>query len=91
MRVPAVMAAAESALVQRGYSVVSRRGTEDSGRVEAVPPGARHSVWPGASERVLVSARVTPRGTQVKVTVEPLGDEAIARAILDDMLYRLGI
>ena len=91
VRVPAVLAAAEAALVQRGYSVVSRRGTEDSGRIEALPPGAGRSGRPGVWEKVWVSARVTSRGTQVKVKFEPWGDEAISRAILDDLLYRLGI
>ncbi len=91
VRVPAVLAAAESALVQRGYSVVSRRGTEDSGRIEALPPGVGRAGKPGVWEKVWIAARVTSRGTQVKVTAEPWGDEAISRAILDDLLYRLGI
>jgi hypothetical protein len=41
-------------------------------------------------ERVIVMSRLSDLGTRVQIRIDPLGDEARARAILDDMLVRLG-
>lgn len=91
--VPVVVTAAEQALNGRGYTISSRRMTEDSGRVVAVAPGSRlgHDSRIGLSERVVISATLTAMGTRVRVTAQPLGNEAISRAILDDILLRLGL
>jgi len=93
IRVPVVVTAAEQALGERGYTISSRRMTEDSGRVVAVAAGSSlgHGFRDGLSERVVVTAQLTARGTRVKVSAQPLGNEAISRAILDDILLRLGL
>lgn len=85
VRVQAVIAAAESAMRDRGYTIGARRASEDSGFVEAKLPR------PGLFERTQVSSKVTAGGTRVSVKVEPWGDEAASRAILDDVLKRLGL
>ena len=82
--VHAVVAAAETSLRSRGYAITSTEATSDRGRVVGEQPNA------GAFEQVVVSARLSKIGTRVQVTQEPLGGEAISRAILDDMLARLG-
>ena len=93
MRVPLVVTAAEQALGQRGYTISSRRMTEDSGQVIAVAAGSSlgHDFRDGLSERIVFSAKLTASGTRVKVSAQPLGNEAISRAILDDILLRLGL
>lgn len=85
VRVQAAVAAAESALRDRGYTIGARRASEDSGFVEAKLPR------PGLFERTKVEARVTGGGTRLTVKVEPWGDEPASRAILDDVLKRLGL
>lgn len=85
VRVPAAIAAAESALRDRGYTIGARRATEDSGFVEAKLPRA------GWLEKTKIQAGVSGGGTRVSVKVEPWGDEAQSRAILDDVLKRLGM
>jgi hypothetical protein len=85
VRVEAVLAAAESALISRGYSIRERAGTADEGRVVAEGPTQR-----GVSA-VRVSAYVTGVGTRVAVFVGPLGDEDASRAILDAVLARMGV
>jgi hypothetical protein len=82
--VPAVTAAAETALRNRGYAVASSESTRDRGRLEAKMPN------PWVLERVIVMSRLSDLGTRVQIRIDPLGDEARARAILDDMLVRLG-
>ena len=93
LRVPTVVTAAEFALAGRGYTVSTRRMTEDAGRVVAHAQGATIGFGPrdAVSEKVVVSATLTASGTRVKVTAEPMGNEAFSRAILDDMLRRLGL
>ena len=93
IRVPVVVTAAEQALGERGYTIASRRMTEDSGQVVAVSAGSSlgHDLRDGLSERVIISAKLTAMGTRVKVSARPLGNEAISRAILDDILLRLGL
>jgi hypothetical protein len=93
LRVPAVVTAAEFALADRGYTVSSRWMTEDAGRVIAHAQGSAIGFGPRDAmlEKVVVSAALTASGTRVKVTAEPMGNEAFSRAILDDMLRRLGL
>lgn len=83
-RVGSVVAASDAALRARGYAVISRNATEDSGSVVGRAPGS----W--SWERIVVRARVVPGSTRVTVTVEPIGDKSTAEAILDDVLRRLG-
>ena len=84
VRPPAVVGAAQDALAARGYSIADSEATGESGRVWAVPPDA------GWLEGALVTADLSKRGTRVKVRLEPLGDEAKSRAVLDAVLVRLG-
>jgi hypothetical protein len=85
VRVPAVAAAAEDALRDRGYAVTSSRVTEDSAHLSAAPPDA------DLFESVDVSARQTAGGTRVSVVCEPLGNRNRSSAILDAILARLGM
>jgi len=82
--VPAVIASADAALRGRGYSVTRLDVTKDEGSVVAKAPD------PGVLEKVVVQARLSRLGTRVSLRMDPLGGEAQARAILDDMLVRLG-
>ena len=84
-RVPAVVAAGEAALRHRGYAITASSATDESGTVEAKSPAARNL---GNAE---VWAEVIPDGTRVGVKVGLLGDEDASRAILDDVLRRLGL
>jgi hypothetical protein len=45
----------------------------------------------GWLDQVVIWSFVTNRGTKIKIRVEPLGSERKSRAILDDMLARLGV
>lgn len=85
VRVQAAIAAAESALRDRGYTIGTRRATEDTGFVEAKAPRA------GWLEKTTVAAKISGGGTRVTVNVEPWGDQSLSRAILDDVLKRLGM
>jgi hypothetical protein len=85
VRVPAVVAAADGALRDRGYGVMSSHATEDSGRVVGEARGG------GPLQSVVVLSRVVPDGTRVEVLLKPWGDEERSRAILDDILVRLGL
>lgn len=85
VRVQAVVAAADGALRDRGYGVKSSHATEDSGRVVGEARGG------GPLQSVVVLSRVVPDGTRVEVLLKPWGDEERSRAILDDILVRLGM
>ena len=84
VRVPAIIAAAEGALRGRGYSISSKASTDDRGRVYARAP--RDSRVEGVS----IEARVTSTGHEVSIHFDPLGDDSRSRALLDDVLARLG-
>jgi len=84
LRVPAVIAAAETTLRKDGFSIETSTSTEEKGRVVAVPPEA------GLLERVVVKAEVGRMGTRVQVRIDPLGDEPRSRKILDGILGRVG-
>lgn len=85
VRVPAVTAAAQAALIGRGYSIFNIDETAERARVTARAPGA------GEFESTLVTARIVPAGTEVAIDFNPLGDEAASRALLDAILRRLGL
>lgn len=84
-RVPAAIAAADSTLRARGYSVEKSTSTEEAGVVRALPP--RSSDYPV----VEVNATRTTSGTHVTIGVTPFGDENLSRSVLDGMLSRLGL
>ncbi len=79
------MAAAESAMLDRGYSIRSRSVTADKGRLEALAPHA------DSDEAVSIVAAVSGEGSRCSVTVGTWGDETLSRAILDAVLVRLGL
>ena len=85
VRVPAIAAAAEDALRDRGYAVTSSRVTADSASISAEAPDA------GLFESIEVSARQSARGTRVTVVCEPLGNRTLSSAVLDAILARLGL
>jgi hypothetical protein len=95
LRVPTVAIAADQALRNRGYMVASREITEDQARVEGLPPRDTSATHPLRSidkaivNIDLVSGRTGP-GTRIQITLDPLGDQAKSRAILDEMLQILG-
>lgn len=80
----AVVAAGRDALVARGYSVTGASVTSERGTVTGKPPK------PAPFESVVVGARLTEFGTRTWVEVQPIGDEARAWAIMDDVLRRVG-
>ena len=82
-RVPSVVSGAEAALRARGYTITRLETSEDRG-VVAGEPG-------GGGDRVVVRAWVIAEATRVGVTVEPWGGEDTARAVLDDVLRRVGL
>jgi len=86
VRVPAVVAAAEATLRERGYSVTNSRASEETGEVEGEP------FDPKILESVVVKAKMSKRqSTTIDVRIEPLGDQVRSRAILDGILSNLGL
>ncbi|MCB9840585.1 MAG: hypothetical protein H6809_02900 [Phycisphaeraceae bacterium] len=82
--VRSVAAAAEAALRDRGYTVVSARTTDESARLEASPPGR------SMSPRWRVDVRADGAGkTSIAVTRRPWADGAAARVLMDAILQRL--
>lgn len=79
-----VAAAAEQSLRRRGYVVTSSRHTTDRSRVEG------RSAGDGWLRKTVVVSRMRMDGTRVSVRVEPLGDEPVSYAVMDDLLARLG-
>jgi hypothetical protein len=84
IRVPAIAAAAEMALRHRGYSITKSPVTEDYARIEGAPPKA------GWFEKVVIRTRQTSARTRVEIIAEPLGDQVLSRAILEQMTAALG-
>lgn len=94
-RVPTVAIAADHALRNRGYMVVSKEVTEDQARVEADPPRDLSTTHPlRAIDKAIVNIDIvsgrTGHGTRIQITLDPAGDQAKSRAILDEMLQILG-
>jgi len=88
VRVPGAHYAARAALVGRGYTLEADEVTTDEGRLVATAP---RSALTDRLDRVEVRTRLTPSRVGVRVTTQPLPDEVLARAILDDVLVRLGM
>ena len=86
--VPGAHYAAVEALQSRGYAVVADEATADRGYLAARGPDGTVM---GGYRRVVVRTALTPAAVGVKITLEPAGDEVAARAILDDLLRRLGL
>lgn len=84
VRVQAAAAAAQAALLDSGYSIKESAVTDDSARIEALPPDA------GMLEKVVVTVAAAGASTRIGIVVEPWGNQARSRAILDRILSRLG-
>lgn len=90
-RVQAVTAAADASLRARGYAVTATRATADSGHVYAKSPVRPGPFSLSPATYVDVSAQIVASGTEVSIKVGDFGDEPESRAILDDVLRRLGL
>jgi hypothetical protein len=88
VRVPGAHYAAVEALLARGYAIEADEATADRGLV--VGRGPDSTIMAGY-RRVVVRSALTPQHVGLSLTVEPVGDEVLARAILDDVLLRLGL
>jgi len=88
VRVPGVHYAAMETLQARGYAIEADETTADRGYLAARGPD--RTLMSGV-RRVVVRTALTPSAVGLRITVEPAGDEVTARAILDDVLRRLGL
>lgn len=86
--VPGAHYAAVEALQARGYAVIADETTVDRGYLAASGPDGTAL---GGYRRVVVRTALTPAAVGVKITLEPAGDEVAARAMLDEVLRRLGL
>lgn len=86
-------AAAEEALVARGYAIVARSKTETLSQVVGEQPGhpARGVLERSLARRVTVSARPGEWGTRVEVRIDPVGDEFESASILESTLSVVGL
>lgn len=86
VRIPAIVSAADAELRRRGYAVDRAAVTLDEGRLT----GQRYDN--DRLERVVVNVQPLRNGEhRVQITIEPLGNQAQSRAILDGMLAQLGV
>ncbi len=83
--IPAVRASAEQTLRSRGYVISESYGSRDRFRVDATGPGRE-----GRRDRTRIEGWLTPSTTRVRIESGLFGDEAAAKAVLDEMLVRLG-
>lgn len=81
----AVIDAAEATLKQIGWSVDERVVRPGSAVINGRPANA------GKLDTVTITARAEGGPTQLKITIGPWGDEVMSRAILEDVLMRLGM
>mgnify|MGYP001793236596 CR=1 FL=1 len=88
VRVPGAHYAAVEALVARGYAIEADETTADRGYLAARGP---NGTVVGGYRRVVVRTALTPAAVGQSITIEPAGDELVARAILADVLLRLGL
>ncbi len=85
-----VAAATNVALRDRGYTVAVNDASDDKARIEAWPSATTGRWGEKPFDRVIVNILPVKAGTQVQVTIDPAGNQAMSRAILDDILGRIG-
>lgn len=90
VQVPSAAAAAERVLTIRGLSISHREVDLGSALILGTPPGADPNPLL-RRERVRVNIGLDEQCTFVNILVEPVGNEAESRAILEQMLYELGL
>ncbi len=85
-----VAAATNATLRDRGYTVAVNDANDDKARVEAWPSATTGRWGEKPFDRVIVNILPVKAGTQIQVTIDPAGNQAMSRAILDDILGRIG-
>ena len=90
VQVPSAAAAAERVLTIRGLSISHREVDMGSALILGTPPGADPNPLI-RRERVRVNIGLDEGCTWVNILVEPVGHEAESRAILEQMLFELGL
>ncbi len=80
-----VASAAEAMFRRQGFTVRSAEITSNKARV------AGSEVGSGNFQATIVSATKTEAGVRIEVHVEPFGDEAQSRTVMNDILGRLGL
>lgn len=84
-----VAAAGEAALIERGYVIARKDGTQGRTTIIANTPAAEHRQL---MERTVVFRAVQKnRAVRIEVKVRPLPNEAEPRAVMDATLARLGL
>ena len=86
-------AAAEEALVSRGYAIVARSKTETLSQVVGEQPGhpARGLLERSLAKRATIIAPPGEWGTRVEVRIDPVGDELESASILESTLSVVGL
>lgn len=84
-KVPAVMAAAEQTLRDRGYSIESSASTTEQGGLVARPPAYNL----GKTVKIDIASTATDE-TRITLSAQPW-DETLLRITLDRILARLGM
>lgn len=84
VEIAAVAAAGEAMFRARGYSIREKSVT----RTEACLIG--NTPKDGWLDQTVFRAYVTPGGTGMTIRIDPWGDEATSRTLMDDVLARLG-
>ncbi|MFN0011381.1 MAG: hypothetical protein ACKVS8_07025 [Phycisphaerales bacterium] len=80
-----ISAAAERALRARGFTITEKTASEDRAHIEAQQRS------PGVLESVSVWVSTLAAGPGLRVRVEPLGDEARSRVVMEGILTELGL
>jgi hypothetical protein len=82
-------AAGEAALIERGYVIIKREGTQGNTTIRAITPEAgrrRHF-----TRSAVFRAFQRNRGVRIEIHMDPLPNEAESRAILDATFAQLGL
>lgn len=83
--VESAVAAGVQTLERTGHSISTREATSHRGWVVGRPGGQR------LYDKARITTTRVDSGTRVTIEVEPFGDEPTSRAVLDEMLLRLGL
>lgn len=84
-----VAAAGEAALLERGYVIARREGTQGRMTIVADTPAGAERQW--IERTVIFKAAQRNRGSHIEISVRPIPNEPETRAVLDGTLLRLGL